>query len=291
VGTAAGSGLMDAIVLACCSAALFGAMTVVLRVGLRSGAAADAGTLATVVTALAVLALNAAVQGEWDLPAAWPFLVAGVLAPGCSQILFTAAIRDVGASRASVTIGTAPLFSVAIALVFLGEPVIAGVVVGAVLIVAGGALLLSEPRRPAQLRLAGYGFALTAAVIFATRDSLIRRLGTHAVHVDPGLAAFATVLSGAVALGAFMLVRRQPLALRTLPAFVPAGVLYGVSYALLFEAFYRGRVSVVSPFVATETIWAVGLSLLFLRQERVGGRLLLGAGLVVAGGVLIGIFR
>lgn len=282
---------MDAILLACGSAALFGAMTVLLRVGLRSGARADEGTLATVGTALVVLAVYTVGRGEWDLPRAWPFLVAGILAPGCSQALFTLAIRDVGASRASVTIGTAPLFSVLIALVFLGEPVIAGVVVGAILVVAGGALLLSERQRPEQFRLAGIGFALAATIIFATRDSLIRRLGTHASHVDPGLAAFATILSGVATLLVFTLVRRRRVRLRALPVFVPAGFFYGLSYILLFEAFYRGRVSVVSPFVATETVWAVGLSTIFLRHELVGKRLLLGAAFVVAGGVLIGIFR
>ena len=282
---------MDAILLACGSAALFGAMTVLLRVGLRSGARADEGTLATVGTALVVLAVYALGRGESDLPRAWPFLVAGILAPGCSQALFTLAIRDVGASRASVTIGTAPLFSVLIALVFLGEPVIAGVVVGAILVVAGGALLLSERQRPEQFRLAGIGFALAATIIFATRDSLIRHLGTHASHVDPGLAAFATILSGVATLLVFFLVRRRRVRLRALPVFVPAGFFYGLSYILLFEAFYRGRVSVVSPFVATETIWAVGLSTIFLRHELVGKRLFLGAVFVVAGGVLIGVFR
>src|SRR5882724_999541 len=161
---------MDAIVLACGSAALFGAMTVLLRVALRSGVGIEAGTLATVFVALVVLAINTAVRDEWALPRAWPFLVAGVLAPGCSQMLFTAAIRDVGASRASLVIGTAPLFAVAIALVFLGEPVIAGVVVGAIFVVVGGALLLSERQRPEHFRLAGLGFALAATIIFATRD-------------------------------------------------------------------------------------------------------------------------
>jgi drug/metabolite transporter (DMT)-like permease len=282
---------MDAILLACGSAALFGAMTVLLRVALRAGASAEAGTLATVLVALVVLGINVAARGEWDLPRAWPFLIAGVLAPGCSQILFTAAIRDVGASRASVTIGTAPLFAVAIALVFLGEPVIAGVVVGAVLVVVGGALLLSERQRPEHFRLARLGLALAATVIFATRDSLIRRLGTHATHVDPGLAAFATMISGFATLIVFALLRKRPVRLGALPAFVPAGLCFGLSYILLFEAFYRGRVSVVSPFVATETVWAVGLSTIFLRHEHVGKRLLLGAAFVVAGGILIGSFR
>ncbi len=80
--------------------------------------------------------------------------------------------------------------------------------------------------------------------------------------------------------------------LRDLPRFAPAGAAFGLSYVALFEAYYRGRVSVVSPLVATESLWGVGLSALFLRQhERVGPRLFAGAGLVVVGGMLIGALR
>jgi uncharacterized membrane protein len=69
-------------------------------------------------------------------------------------------------------------------------------------------------------------------------------------------------------------------------------VLFGISYVTLYEAFYRGRVSVVVPLVATESLWGVGLSALFLRHvEGVGRRLALGACFVVAGGILIGISR
>ena len=67
---------------------------------------------------------------------------------------------------------------------------------------------------------------------------------------------------------------------------------FGLSYAALFEAYYRGRVSVVAPLVATESLWGVLFSALFLRSsELVGRRLVLGAGLIVAGGVLIGVSR
>jgi uncharacterized membrane protein len=60
----------------------------------------------------------------------------------------------------------------------------------------------------------------------------------------------------------------------------------------LFEAFARGRVSVVSPVVATESLWGVTLSWLVLQKsELVGVRLFAGAALVVAGGVLIGVYR
>ena len=60
----------------------------------------------------------------------------------------------------------------------------------------------------------------------------------------------------------------------------------------MFEAYFHGRVTVVSPLVATESLWGVAASALAFRQaEGVGRRLALGGVLVVAGGALIGAFR
>jgi uncharacterized membrane protein len=73
--------------------------------------------------------------------------------------------------------------------------------------------------------------------------------------------------------------------------FLAVGVPFGLSYVSLFEAYYRGRVTVVSPIIATESLWGVVLSILLLRHtELVGRRVLIGAVLVVAGGVLIGVY-
>ena len=118
---------MDAVLLACASAFLFGTMTVALRFGLARAPGAEAGALLTILPALAVALPFAVVEGG-DVVDAWPFLLAGLLGPGLSQLLFTVAVRDAGPSRTSVVVGTAPLFSVAIALVVLGEPWNAGLI-------------------------------------------------------------------------------------------------------------------------------------------------------------------
>jgi drug/metabolite transporter (DMT)-like permease len=282
---------VDAVLLALSSAALFGAMTVALRPALARGGSAEAGALATVASALAVALGAALVQGEWALEEVWPFLLAGVLGPGCSQLLFTLAVRDAGPSRTSAVAGTAPLFSVAIALVLLDEPLIGGVVAGAVLIVAGGILLVRERGRPAHVKLVGLLFALGSAIVFAVRDNLIRWLSSD-TPVEPALAAAATLAAGGVTIFVFLLVAGNGLSARGASAYVPAGACFGLSYVLLFEAYYRGRVTVVSPLVATESLWGVAFSALFLRREElVGRRLALGATLIVAGGVLIGLTR
>jgi drug/metabolite transporter (DMT)-like permease len=221
-----------------------------------------------------------------DVHGAWPFLLAGLLSPGGSQILFTMAIRAVGASRTSVTVGAAPLVAVAIALVFLHEPLRWPLLLGAGAIVCGGVVLVAERRRPEHLRRHGIALAAGATVFFATRDNLVRALHAHA---HPGPAAAATMLAGAAV--AAVWAGRAPTR-RELARFTPAGLCFGLSYVSLFEAYFRGRVTVVSPLVATESLWGVGLSwLLFRRSEAVGRRLAAGAVLVVAGGVLIGIAR
>ncbi|HEY6030645.1 MAG TPA: DMT family transporter, partial [Gaiellaceae bacterium] len=188
-----------------------------------------------------------------------------------------------------VVVGTAPLVSVAIALAWLGEPLSAPLLLGAVLVVAGGIALVGERGRPEHLRVGGLVLAAVCTVLFATRDNLVRRFAVDPHSVPSGTANAAALAAGALVALAYA--RRLPPA-RTLLAFLPAGACFGVSYVLLFEAFYRGRVEVVAPLVATESLWGVGLAALVLRRsELVGRRLALGAVLVVAGGALIGAFR
>jgi drug/metabolite transporter (DMT)-like permease len=271
---------VTAVLLALASAALFGATTIAIRTGLRGGDAA-VGALATIVIATAVALVAAAPRH--DLHGTWPFLIAGLFAPGSSQLLFVLAIREAGAARTSVVVGTAPLVSVAVALVFLHEPLRLPLLLGAIAIVAGGVALASERDRPGHVRLVGLAFAAAAMVLFAVRDNVVRAMHTHA---SPEAALVATLLGGVLV--AAIAARRAPTA-SELRALAPAGVLFGASYLCLFEAYFRGRVTVVSPLVATESLWGVGLSMLLLRRsEGVGSRLVLGALLVVAGGALIG---
>jgi drug/metabolite transporter (DMT)-like permease len=275
---------MTAVLLALASAALFGAMTVAVRIGLRGEVDAAGGALATILPALAVTFVAALFRH--DPGGAWPFFFAGLLAPGGSQILFTLGIREIGASRTSVTVGAAPLAAVAFALIFLGEPVRLPLIIGALLIVGGGVMLAVEKDRPGHLRGRGLLYAAGAALLFATRDNLARALHGHAA---PETAATATLIAGALL--AFAWARRLPTR-RESVALAPAGVLFGISYICLFEAYWRGRVSVVSPLVATESLWGVLLSALLIRHtEGMGRKLAIGAVLIVAGGALIGATR
>jgi drug/metabolite transporter (DMT)-like permease len=281
---------MDAVFLALASAVLFGATTVAMRVAFRRGALAEGGALFTVLVAICVVLPFAVVEGGLTRTV-WPFLLAGLLGPGLSQFLFTFAVREAGAARTSVVIGTGPLFSIAIAVVLLGESLEVALVAGAVLIVAGGLLLVSERDRPEHVRLLGLALALVATIVFAARDNLVRWLAVD-TDVSPGVAACATLAAGAALMAVFVLVGRAPLRVHDARAFAPAGVVFGLSYVCLFEAYYRGPVTVVSPLVGTESLWGVALAAIVLgTSEQVALRLVAGAVLVVTGGILIGVFR
>jgi drug/metabolite transporter (DMT)-like permease len=284
-----------AVLLACGSAALFGAMSVAVRFALRGFDDAELGSLSMSSVAFALSgAFALAFADLGDLADAWPFLIAGVIAPGSSQILFVRAVREAGAARTSVVMGTAPLVAVAIALTILGEPVSAGLLAGAALIVAGGVALANERVRPEDFRRLGVLFAIAATVLFAVRDNVLRAIAKGS-DVDPLLAAAVSLLAGAVTVALYLAVTRRSRVRgygRAVRAFAPAGIFFGLSYAMLFEAYYRGRVSVVAPLVATESLWGVAFAALFLgRSELIGKRLVAGAVLIVAGGALIGVTR
>ena len=289
---------MAAVVFACLAGFGFGALAVAVRIGYRREADPTVAPFAISVIGLLVVAVAAAASGAFErstIGSLWPFFVIGLAIPGASQLLFVRAIRDAGPSRAAVLIGVAPLISAALAVLFLGEPLGPALGIATVLIVAGGALLAWERARPPDFRIIGIGFALLCAVIFALRDNLVRLAERD--NGVPGLAATTASLAGAaVALGVIVLLtqrdRRSGHLRAVAIAFIPAGLCIGLAYATLIEAFDRGRVTVVAPLNATQSLWAVVISAALLgRGERIGPRLVLASLLVVSGGVLIGLTR
>jgi drug/metabolite transporter (DMT)-like permease len=289
---------VDVVLLATLAGVLFGALAVAVRAGLRRRPDAETGALvvASVGCLVALLAAGPVVALDGVDPSGlWPFALVGMIVPGASQILFVRAVRDAGASRTAVLIGTAPLLSAGIAIVFLDESFRAALAVATVAIVLGGALLAWERQRPPGFRLVGALLALAAAGLFAVRDNLVRWLSVEG-DTQPLLAAAVSLAAAALTLLLYLVVvGRDPLGPRvraSLAAFVPAGVCLGLAYVALLVALDEGEVTVVAPLNATQSLWGVAFAAAFLgRAEAVGARLVLAAVLVVSGGVLVGATR
>ena len=285
---------MDAVALALVSAALFGAMPVAVRFALVPPIVpAAVGALIMQMATFAVLCVAAAIQGGVTLHGLVPFLLAGAIAPGLSNLFITVAIREAGASRASVAFGVAPLFAVTLAVLVFDERPGPAVLVGALLIAGGGIALALEPERPRHVRTIGIVYGLVGAALFASRDNLVRELSLD-TDVPSMTAGAAMLASSLVVTSGFVVARRNRLSwpLPVVARWLLPGAFVGISYIALFEAFYRGTVSIVAPIVATESLFGVVFSALLLgKLERVGLRLVLGAALVVTGGALIAVLR
>lgn len=274
----------------------FGLFAVVARIALHRGGDPLPG--ASVITGVGFVL--AAVLATVDLDGLHvhdllPFLLVGLFVPGASQIVFLMAVRDAGPARASVIIGAAPLLSVGIALIFLDEEFEPLLVFATVLVVAGGAVLAFDRSRPANFRVLGAWLALLCAVLFSIRDNLVR-WATQDVAPPPIAAAATSLLGAFITVTVYVLVVRRgrlgPDIRKTTRLFLPAGVVLAAAYSFLVLGFDHGRVGVVAPLNATQSMWGVLLSAIFLRRtEAVGRKLFIAAALVVAGSAIVGIVR
>jgi drug/metabolite transporter (DMT)-like permease len=274
----------------------FGALAVAIRMALAPRIDPDAASFVTTCVACVVCVAIAAAFGQWaDVPWAdtWPFFVAGTVAPGITQVLFTRSVGLIGPSRTTIVVGASPVLSAAIAIAFLDEPLSTVLAVGTLLVVGGGTMLAWERGGPRGLLTLGVVLACAAAVLFAVRDNFVR-WAERGSDVPGVVAASCSLATATVVIGGIVLVRGNG-ARRIRAAAVPfllAGLIYGLAYAFLLTAFDHGRVTVVAPLYGTESLWAVVFSLAVLRRaEAVGVRLAAASLLVVAGGALISGFR
>jgi drug/metabolite transporter (DMT)-like permease len=287
-----------AILLAALGGVLFGALAVAQRLGLSRVPDPEAAAVVSCLVGLVVVLAATAIAGDGDQlfrSDIWPYLVAGSIAPGSSQLFFVYAVRTIGAARSSTLMAVAPLFATIPAFLILDEPFHPALAVGAVLIVGGAILLTGERAMPEDFRRVGILLALASAALIATRDNLVRAYARED-HISGLAAASASFVAACVLLLAFLALVRGRAAARSIARafrpFLPSGALLGLAYCANLEALTRGRVTVVTPFYGTEALWAVVIAYAFLgHSERIGARVLVAAGLMVTGAALIGAFR
>ncbi len=284
---------MDAAILFAAAAGVCWALNIVVVSWAlpRTGAAAPTAAFVGISVAAAVAGGIAILSGA-PLPGGGDvarFALVGAIAPGSSQGLFVASIGSIGPSRSSVLVGMAPMFSVVLAIAFLGENWQLVIVVGTLLTVAGGALISWEPGL--GFRRLGVLLAIGTAVTFAVRDVVASQFNTTS--------SVSSWWSGAVVLGAAAVVlgamaaasdgARMSSGIKlALPEFLASGLMIGLALPLLLEALDRGRVGVVAPFsnaVQNLVVVAIG-SAVFGKRER-SARVLVALAMVVGGGALI----
>jgi drug/metabolite transporter (DMT)-like permease len=282
------------------SAFFFASSSILIRIGQRHRTGDD-GVLMTVfmnVMALSIAAALFASAPPFDAAGVVALLLGGLIGTVMGRSTNLRAVRHIGPSRASAFITGAPVVSAVVGWIVLGESLTLTEGFGGLLVVSG-LLWLVKVRAGARGVAAGESVPLrhyliaSAAPLFFGTAFVIRKWGLQRFDSSilgallGAVAAFTVLVLIDVVRGSIR--ERIAMNVTAIPWwFVGAGV--ATSFALLsqFTAFGYLPAWVVGILQATQGIWAILLSVMFLKgDERVDGALIGSVVLVVSGVVLI----
>jgi drug/metabolite transporter, DME family len=224
------------------------------------------------------------------------FVVVGFFQPGLTRLLTYKGIDALGVAITDPIRATTPLFSAMMAIIFLGEKITLPIIVATLMIIAGITLL---SWRAGSLKLVGSAvflwYPITASAL-AGATQVVRKFGLAAVP-HPFLAAAVTATSSfVVSLVTLWYVEKTQetwkMNRHCFWWFLAAGVTISLGMVCIYYALDLGKVSVVIPISSTGPFFSLILAAIFLRDvERVTLRIVLSASMIVAGVVLLTVWK
>ena len=257
----------------------------------RSRASALVGATVGVSIAAIVSLILALLSGSSvpDSEVLWKFAIVGIIAPGSSQGLFVSSIGSIGPARTSILIGTSPVFSVLLAVIFLDESWKTTIMIGTLLTVVGSALISWE--KGIQFRQIGIIFAVATSLTFGIRDVVARHfnLGTD---VSSWWSGTVVLIAASITLWIFVFIKFGPIwktqTRKALPEFIPSGIMIGIALPLLLEALDKGAVNIVAPLaLAAQNIAIVILSGWFFGSRERTRQVIVAMILIFIGGIVV----
>jgi drug/metabolite transporter, DME family len=227
---------------------------------------------------------------ELWLPVNSIFVAVGIFVPGVARFLIFKGMERLGATISSCLTNAGPLFAIVIAISFLGEQPTASNILGAISIV-GGIIALSWKGVAKTWRTRDLGFPLTAALLFAARDNLVRFAVVQIPSPVVGAAIAATTSLFTMGMIYSCFGEKKPLpasAKLGLRYFGISGFMNFLSYVLTYTALSLERVSIISPLVNASSLFVLPLSMLLLKDvETLTPRKIGATALVILGVFLI----
>ena len=257
----------------------------------RSRASALVGATVGVSIAAIVSLILALLSGSSvpDSEVLWKFAIVGIIAPGSSQGLFVSSIGSIGPARTSILIGTSPVFSVLLAVIFLDESWKTTIMIGTLLTVVGSALISWE--KGIRFRQIGIVFAIATSLTFGIRDVVARHfnLGTD---VSSWWSGTVVLIAASITVWIFVFIKFGPIwqtqTRKALPEFIPSGIMIGIALPLLLEALNKGAVNIVAPLaLAAQNIAIVILSGWFFGSRERTRQVIVAMILIFIGGIVV----
>ncbi len=219
------------------------------------------------------------------------FVLVGLFQPGLTRFLTYKGIENIGVAVTDPIRATTPMFSALLAILLLGEQMTLPIFSATLLIIAGITLL--SYRRGAIKKIRNvYIFYPLLASLLAGFSQILRKFGLGAVP-HPFLAAAVTAsVSLVVSLLTLWISGKKKetflLNKECLPFYLTAGITVSVAMVSVYYALHLGKVTVVMPISSIGPLFALTLSAIFLRDlEKVTIQIVLGAGMIIAGVLLI----
>ena len=244
------------------------------------------------VTIAAIVSLILALISGSTLPDSevlWKFAIVGIIAPGSSQGLFVSSIGSIGPARTSILIGTSPVFSVLLAVIFLDESWKTTIMIGTLLTVLGSALISWE--KGIRFRQIGIVFAIATSLTFAIRDVVARHFNVG-TNVSSWWSGTIVLIAASITLWIFVSIKFGPIwktqTRKALPEFIPSGIMIGIALPLLLEALNKGAVNIVAPLaLASQNIAIVILSGWFFGSRERTRQVIIAMVLILIGGIVV----
>jgi len=283
---------MTAVILSFAAAAFLGGGLVLTQFGLRtvhplSGAAISIPTFTLVFIALSPILLRGEIVVWHAVPI---FAAVRLVFPAAVTLLSFVANRALGPVVTGALGNLSPLFSIALAIVLLHEPLRAVQFAGLVVVLLGVLMItVTRGQQVTDWRSWMLLLPLGAAALRGLIPPVIKiGLEIWPSPIAAGLTGYifsslTVLMVERIRNGSFIV--RAPLSGRLW--FACIGLCNGIGTLLLYAALGAGPVSLVVPLVATYPLVTVGLSALVLGQLKVTLRLAAGTAITVAGVVLI----
>jgi DME family drug/metabolite transporter len=223
------------------------------------------------------------------------FVLVGLFQPGLTRLLTYKGIETVGVAITDPLRATTPMFSAFLAILLLGERMTLPISVATCLIIAGITLLSLRDRAAKKIRARYIAYPLLASFL-AGSSQILRKVGLDAMP-HPVIAAAVTATSSLIVVSATVWAnskRKVTLNLdrRCLPYYLAAGITVSCSMVAIYYALDLGRVVVVIPIASSGPLFSLILTALFLKGvERVTLRIVVGAGLIVSGVLLLTLWK
>jgi len=236
---------------------------------------------------------------KWKL--VYPFIIAGVLAPGCARIFSYKGLETLGMSITAPIINAESLFSVAMALIFLNESFNLPMMVGILSVVFGLVSLGYETGQKNGGKISchpRYRYLLypIMASIFYGISVFFRKLGLNMLS-SPILGA--TVTSGTSwCILALLLTtsgnaqKLYQIKKESFIYFAIGGGVTCIAWLSLFHALNIGKVVIVTPIASTYSLFTLLLSYFLLRHvEQIKLKIVAATILIVGGVVLLALVK